>query len=117
MRFLPVNVTFYDAVNMIHRTGNSFPYTSKFMFVGVRNNRTQQIRRWKINRIHVRTRCCCISKISNSVGRNDNFPAKARKLSILPTELDILLYGSTMSVFSISNQLEADLESVSTTHA
>ena len=31
----------------------------------------------------------CITKISNSVGRNDNFLAKARKLSILPTSLDI----------------------------
>ena len=30
-----------------------------------------------------------MSKISNSVGRNDNFLAKARKLSILPTSLDI----------------------------
>ena len=30
-----------------------------------------------------------MSKISNSVGRNDNFLAKARKLSILQTELDI----------------------------
>ena len=27
--------------------------------------------------------------MSNSVGRNDNFLAKARKLSILPTSLDI----------------------------
>ena len=32
---------------------------------------------------------CRISKISNSVGRNDNFQAKARKLSILPTSLDV----------------------------
>ena len=55
--------------------------------VGVRNNNTQQIRHKKINRI--RTWCCHISKISNSVGRNDNFLAKARKLSILPTSLDI----------------------------
>ena len=30
-----------------------------------------------------------VSKISNSVGRNDNFLAKAGKLSILPTWLDI----------------------------
>ena len=30
-----------------------------------------------------------MSKISNSVGRNDNFLAKARKLLILPTSLDI----------------------------
>ena len=30
-----------------------------------------------------------MSKISNSVGRNDNFRAKARKLSIVPTSLDI----------------------------
>ena len=28
-------------------------------------------------------------EISNSVGRNDNFLAKALKLSILPTSLDI----------------------------
>ena len=49
MHFLRVNVTF-DAVNMIHdvitcRTVNSFPYTAKIMFVGVKNNNTQQIRR------------------------------------------------------------------------
>ena len=46
--FFAVNVTFYDAVNMIYdviRTGNPFPYTATFMFVGVRNNITQQIRR------------------------------------------------------------------------
>ena len=38
----------YDAVNMIHnviRTANLFPYTAIFTFVGVRNNKTQQIRR------------------------------------------------------------------------
>ena len=58
----------------------------KIMFVGVRHKKTQQIRRWKINRI--RTFCCRISKISNSVGRNDNFRAKARKLSILPKSSD-----------------------------
>ena len=75
---------------MIHdviTTPNPFSYTTKFMFVGVRNNKTQQIIRWKINR--KRTSCCRVSKISSSVGRNDNFLAKARKLSILPTSLDI----------------------------
>ena len=44
---LRVNVTFYDAVNIIHDVitiRNPFPYTAKFMFVGVRNNETQQIR-------------------------------------------------------------------------
>ena len=90
MHILRVNITFYDAVNIIHdviTTPNPFPYTAKFMFVGVRNNETQQIRRWKINRIL--TWCCRISKISNSVERNDNFLAKARKLSILSTSLDI----------------------------
>ena len=38
----------FDAVNMIHdviSTPNLFPYTAKFMFVGVRHNKTQQIRR------------------------------------------------------------------------
>ena len=44
---LRVNVTFYDVVNIIHDVitiGSPFPYTVKFMFVGVRNNETQQIR-------------------------------------------------------------------------
>ena len=48
MHFLRVNVTFYDAVNVIHdviRTADSFQNTAKFVFVGVRNNKTQQIRR------------------------------------------------------------------------
>ena len=48
MHFLWINVTFYDVVNMIHdviKTENLFPYTVKFMFVAVRNNRTQQIGR------------------------------------------------------------------------
>ena len=52
MHFLRVNVTFYDAVNTIHddiRTASPFP--AKFMFLGVRNNKTQQIIRSKINRI------------------------------------------------------------------
>ena len=46
--FLLVNVTSSDAVNMIHdviRTANPFPYTTKLLFVGVRNNKTQQLRR------------------------------------------------------------------------
>ena len=48
MPFLRVNVTLYNAVNMIHdviTTPNPFPYTAKLMFVGVRNDKTQQIRR------------------------------------------------------------------------
>ena len=48
MHFLRVNVTFYDAVNMIHdviTTPNPIPYTAKLMLVRVRNNKTQQIRR------------------------------------------------------------------------
>ena len=38
----------HHAVNMIHdviRTAYPSPYTAKFMFVRVRNNKTQQIRR------------------------------------------------------------------------
>ena len=48
MHILRVNVTFYDAVNItddLITTRNPFPYTAKFMFVGVRNNGTQQIKR------------------------------------------------------------------------
>ena len=43
-----VNVTFYDAVNIIHdviTTPNQFPHNAKFMFVSVRSNENQQIRR------------------------------------------------------------------------
>ena len=39
---------------MIHdviTTPNPFPYTAKFVSVGFRNNKTQQIRRGKITRI------------------------------------------------------------------
>ena len=48
MHFLRVNVAFYDAVNTIHdviTTAYPFPYTAKFMFVGLRNKKTQQIKR------------------------------------------------------------------------
>ena len=45
MQFLRENFTFYDAVNMIHdviTTAKPFPYTAKFIFVGVRNDKTQK---------------------------------------------------------------------------
>ena len=45
MHFLRENVKFFDAVNMVLNVitaANPFPYTAKFMFVGVRNNKTQQ---------------------------------------------------------------------------
>ena len=48
MHFVRVNVTFYDAVNMIHDVitiADPFPYAAKFMFFGVRNDKTQRIRR------------------------------------------------------------------------
>ena len=48
MHFLRVNVMLYDAVSVIHdviTTANPFPYTAKIIFAGVRNNKTQQIRR------------------------------------------------------------------------
>ena len=47
MHFLWVNITFYDALNMIHDVitkTNPFPYTAEFTFVGVRNDKNQQIR-------------------------------------------------------------------------
>ena len=48
--FLLVNVTFYNAVSMIHdviRTADPFPYTVTFMFVSVGKNKTQQIKTLK----------------------------------------------------------------------
>ena len=47
MHFLRVNITLYDAVNVIHdviSTANPFPDTAKLMYVSVRNNKTQQVR-------------------------------------------------------------------------
>ena len=46
MHFLRVNVTFDDAVIVIHdviTTVSLFPNTTKFMLFGIRNNKTQQI--------------------------------------------------------------------------
>ena len=48
MHFLRINVTFYDAVSVIHdviTTANPFSYTANFMFLRVINNKTQQSRR------------------------------------------------------------------------
>ena len=45
MHFPRVSVTFYDAVSVIHdviTTAKPFPYTAKFMVVGVRNNKTKK---------------------------------------------------------------------------
>ena len=43
-----------------------------------------------------------LSKISNLVGKNKNFLAKIRKLSILPTLLDIFWYSTTLCAYSVS---------------
>ena len=48
MHFLWVNVPFYEAVSIMHdviTTPNPFPYTAKFMVVGVTHYKTQQIRK------------------------------------------------------------------------
>ena len=77
---------------MIHdhgviRTAELFPYTAKVMFVGVRND--------KINKSDVESyieyvlSVAVYQKYLNEIGRDDNFLAKTRKLSILPTSLDI----------------------------
>ena len=56
MDFLQVNVTFYDAVKMIHdviTTANPFLYTAKFIFASVRNYKTQHVRCCNKNRIRI----------------------------------------------------------------
>ena len=48
MHFLRVNVTFYDAVNMVHdviTAANLFSYPAKFVSDCFRNNKTQQMKR------------------------------------------------------------------------
>ena len=48
--------------------------------------------------------------MSNSVGSNDNFLAKARKLSILPTSLDIFdIRQHYMRILNISRTKERKL--------
>ena len=47
MHFVWGNVTFHDAVKMIHdviTTANLFPNTAKFMFDSARNNENEQLR-------------------------------------------------------------------------
>ena len=47
MIFLRVNVTFYDAVNVIIdviKTADPIPYTAKFMFDCVRNKTNQTLK-------------------------------------------------------------------------
>ena len=102
MHFLLVNVTFYDAVNMIHDVitkANPFPYTAKFMFVGVRNYKTQQVRRKKINR--TRLKCCWISKVTNSVGRNDNFSLRVENYQFFQPGKIFLCTTTLNSKFSL----------------
>ena len=83
MNFLQVNITFYDAVNIMHHviiTRNPYPYTDKFVFLDVTFDKDQQIRCWRIYRICKCTYCCRISKISNSVWKTDDCLAKARQI-------------------------------------
>ena len=92
MHILRVNVTFYDAVNVIHDVitiRNPFPYTAKFMFVSVINNETQQIRRWKINRIRTgwskitdTISVACVLHISYVIW-NVNLQSKTRDFKVL----------------------------------
>ena len=76
---------------MIHNvitTSNPFPYTAKFMFVSVGNNKTQQINMLK-DKLNTYKALLYINYIYNSFGRMDNFLTKAGKLSILQTSLHI----------------------------
>ena len=43
--FLRVNVTLVNIIHDVITTPNPFLYTAKFIFVGVSNNETQQIKR------------------------------------------------------------------------
>ena len=60
-----------------------------------------KVRRTLLDKKRIRTKYCCISKISNEVGRIDNFRALARKLSFLPNELDIFDIRKTLCTYSI----------------
>ena len=66
------------------------------MLVGVRNNKKNPTNQTFEREVEKVNSVVVHQKIFNSVGRNDNFLAKARKLSILPTSLNILIYGNTV---------------------
>ena len=56
MHFLRLNVTFHDAINIIHDViikRNPYPYTTKFVFLVVRINTDQEMRSSKINKKNV----------------------------------------------------------------
>ena len=76
MHFLGVNVTFYGAVNMIHdviKTDYLLPYTATFMCCRSYKKRKSTNYRLKDRQnIYVHSVAVYL-KISNSVGRNDNF--------------------------------------------
>ena len=48
--FLSAGLSVHNVIHDIISTADPIPYTAKFMFDGVRNNKTQQIRRRKLNR-------------------------------------------------------------------
>ena len=84
---------FYDTVNTMHdviTTANLFPDTTKFMFVGVRNNKTVNKsdveRHMQIEYVHS---VVVYQKHLTPLGEMINFLAKARKLSVLPVSLNI----------------------------
>ena len=80
--FLRIKVTFYDAVCNIHdviETPNPFPYTE--------NSWLSVLEIIKLNKSDVERQI--EYGWENPVGRNDNFLAKARKLSFLQISLDI----------------------------
>ena len=94
MHFLRVNVTVYDAVKIIHdviTTRNPFPYTALLMFVGVRHNKTQQIRRSVV----------LYQKYLTRLGEMIIFSPRFENYQFSQPRYIFLIYGNTICVFSI----------------
>ena len=103
MHILQGNVTFYDVVSIIHDVvtiRNPFPYTAKFMFVGVRNNKTQQIRRCKINRIRIYS-AVVYQKYLTRLREMIIFSPRLENYQFSQPSQIFLIYDSTIYVFSI----------------
>ena len=94
MHFLQVNVTFYDAVNIIHdvlRTSYPFPYSCLSVLEII-----------KLNKSDVE-KCICIS-----VAIYKKYLNPARKLSILSLDIfDIRQYYTRVHILYLSNKTRA----------
>ena len=78
----------------VTRTANAFPYTAEFMFIGVRNNKTQQTRHRKINRKHLYVYSVAVYRLGEMI----IFEPKLEKYRFSQPRWIFLINGNTIYV-------------------